>query len=277
MTASAWALAGTAGTSPLTTKGDLYGFSTVDARVPIGTNGYVLTADSTVGLGLKWAAPGGLADADYGDITVSASGATWTIDAGVVTLAKMANMATDSFLGRDTAGTGPPEALSVSTVRTLLSISNVENAALSTWAGSTAIVTLGTITTGTVPVARVSGLATVATSGSASDLGTGTLPIARIADGAVTLAKQADVATARILGRTTAGTGVPEALTAAQAKTVLAIANTDVSGLGTLSTVNDAPSDGSTYGRLNGAWAVAGGGSGLTQPQVMARSSFGGF
>lgn len=57
-----------------------------------------------------------------------------------------------------------------------------------------------------------------------------------IAAGVVTLAKQADVATARIMGRTTAGTGVQEALTAAQAKAVLAIANTDVSGLGTLST-----------------------------------------
>ena len=47
---------GIGGSSPLTTKGDLYGFSTVDARIPIGTNGHVLTADSTQTLGLKWAA-----------------------------------------------------------------------------------------------------------------------------------------------------------------------------------------------------------------------------
>jgi len=33
-------------------------------------------------------------------------------------------------------------------------------------------------------------------------------------------------------------------------------------GLGTISTINDAPSDGSTYGRQNGAWVVAGGGGG---------------
>ncbi len=33
-------------------------------------------------------------------------------------------------------------------------------------------------------------------------------------------------------------------------------------GLGTISTFNDAPSDGSTYGRQNGAWVVAGGGGG---------------
>jgi hypothetical protein len=42
--------------TPLTTKGDLFGFSTVDARIPIGTNGHVLTADSAQTLGLKWAA-----------------------------------------------------------------------------------------------------------------------------------------------------------------------------------------------------------------------------
>jgi hypothetical protein len=43
--------------SPLTTKGDLYGYDTTNARVPIGTNGQVLTADSTAALGLKWATP----------------------------------------------------------------------------------------------------------------------------------------------------------------------------------------------------------------------------
>jgi hypothetical protein len=46
----------TGSVSPLTTKGDLYGFSTLDARIPIGTNNQVLTADSTAALGLKWAA-----------------------------------------------------------------------------------------------------------------------------------------------------------------------------------------------------------------------------
>lgn len=42
-------------TSPLTTKGDLYGYSTADARIPVGSNGRVLTADSAQSLGLKWA------------------------------------------------------------------------------------------------------------------------------------------------------------------------------------------------------------------------------
>lgn len=41
-------------------------------------------------------------------------------------------------------------------------------------------------------------------------------------------------------------------------------------GLGTISTFNDAPSNGSTYGRQNGAWVVAGGGS---LPTVQIASS----
>jgi len=44
--------------SPLTTKGDLYGYDTDNNRIPIGTNGQVLTADSAQALGLKWASPG---------------------------------------------------------------------------------------------------------------------------------------------------------------------------------------------------------------------------
>ena len=42
--------------TPLTTKGDLFGYDTANARIPIGANATVLTADSTQSLGLKWAA-----------------------------------------------------------------------------------------------------------------------------------------------------------------------------------------------------------------------------
>jgi hypothetical protein len=45
--------------SPLTTKGDLYGFDTANNRVPIGADGLVLVADSAEALGVKWTAVAG--------------------------------------------------------------------------------------------------------------------------------------------------------------------------------------------------------------------------
>lgn len=53
---SKWTPGTVAGSSPLTTKGDLYTYSTTDARLPVGTDGYILTADSTQATGMKWAA-----------------------------------------------------------------------------------------------------------------------------------------------------------------------------------------------------------------------------
>jgi hypothetical protein len=51
---------GASGTpSPLTTKGDIYTFSTVDARLPVGTNGKVLSANSAMSTGLEWIAAAG--------------------------------------------------------------------------------------------------------------------------------------------------------------------------------------------------------------------------
>jgi hypothetical protein len=45
--------------SPLTTKGDLYGYSSTNARIPVGADATVLTADSTQTLGVKWATASG--------------------------------------------------------------------------------------------------------------------------------------------------------------------------------------------------------------------------
>jgi hypothetical protein len=51
----AWAT--TADQTPLTTKGDIFTFTTEDARLGVGANGTVLTADSAEASGLKWATP----------------------------------------------------------------------------------------------------------------------------------------------------------------------------------------------------------------------------
>ena len=47
----------TADVTPLTTKGDLFTYTTADARIGVGANGTVLTADSAEATGLKWATP----------------------------------------------------------------------------------------------------------------------------------------------------------------------------------------------------------------------------
>jgi len=72
-TAPEWAT--TADQTPLTTKGDLFGFDTADARIPVGTNGHVLTADSAQSLGVKWAAAatGKIKQIVFGTLTSTAS------------------------------------------------------------------------------------------------------------------------------------------------------------------------------------------------------------
>jgi hypothetical protein len=55
----------------------------------------------------------GVSDGDKGDITVSASGATWTIDNDAVTYAKIQNVTSSRLLGRSTAGSGDAEEISV--------------------------------------------------------------------------------------------------------------------------------------------------------------------
>lgn len=42
------------GGSPLTTKGDIYTFSTIEARLPVGTNGQILSANAGEATGLEW-------------------------------------------------------------------------------------------------------------------------------------------------------------------------------------------------------------------------------
>jgi hypothetical protein len=66
--------------TPLTTKGDLFTFTTVDARLGIGANDTVLTADSAQATGMKWATPSAssMTSIASGSIANSATGFSLT-------------------------------------------------------------------------------------------------------------------------------------------------------------------------------------------------------
>jgi hypothetical protein len=69
--------------SPLTTKGDLIGHNGTDnVRVAVGTNGLVLTADSSTATGVAWSAAGG-----GSALTIQDEGSTLTAAASSINFA----------------------------------------------------------------------------------------------------------------------------------------------------------------------------------------------
>lgn len=171
---------------------------------------------------------GGITDLT-GNVTASGTGSVVaTIAADAVTNAKLADMAANSLKGNNTGAPANPADLTATQVKTLLAIANTDVSGLGTLATQSG--TFSGTSSGTN-----TGDQTITLTGEVTGTGTGSFA-ATIANSAVTLAKQANLAANSIIGNNTGSPATPLALTAAQVKTLLAIAAGDVSGLGTLAT-----------------------------------------
>ncbi len=142
------------------------------------------------------------------DVTGSGMGTfAATIATNAVTNPKLADVPTATFKGRITAATGDPEDLTVAQAKTLLNLTGTN-----------------------------SGDQTITLTSDVTGSGTGSFA-ATIANDAVTNPKLANMATATFKGRTTAGTGDPEDLTVAQAKTLLDLTGTNSGDQSLFSTI----------------------------------------
>lgn len=93
-------------TAALATRVNVQTFETT------GATGECFVRDTASATGGSWTTcpggGGGVSDGDKGDITVTGSGATWTIDPDVVSDTKLRNSAASSVVGRSAASVGDP-------------------------------------------------------------------------------------------------------------------------------------------------------------------------
>lgn len=158
--------------------------------------------------------------------------AAGTIQAGAVTLAKMANMATASLIYRKTAGTGAPEVQTLATLKTDLGLTGTNSGDQTTITGNAGTATaLQTSRNFSISGGGITA-ATVGFDGTAA-----VVLNASVDAGHVTLTRMANLAANSIIGNNTGSSATPLALTATQVRTLINVADGATANIGTVTSV----------------------------------------
>lgn len=211
----------------------------VSATAP--TNGQALVWNASTSRWEPQAQAGGVSDGDKGDVTVSGSGATWTIDNDVVTFAKMQNVKDARIIGRESgAGTGDAKEIRLDSQFVWTTISGEPALTISIPSDGTKVDTSTQVNAGTGLTGggdlSANRTISVATNGITTSL---------IADANVTFAKMQAVSANVLLGNDATGTAVEEITCTAAGRAILddadASAQRTTLGLGTVATESTVP------------------------------------
>jgi hypothetical protein len=210
---------------------------------------FVVSSPSPSSILVTLASGAGGITALTGDVTASGTGSVAaTIAANAVTFAKMQTIADQRIIGNVSGGTAVPSELTQAQARTFLGLATIATT------GSASDLSTGTLPAGRFPA--LTGDVTTTAGSLATSIAANAVTSPKIAANAVTLSKIQTIGTPTILGNNTGGAASPIALTPSQVITMLGLAAVATSGSASDLTTGTLPA--AQFGPLTGDVTTSG-------------------